>query len=77
MPLTLEQLRDEVLALPVEQRDWLFSSTSPDPESVPFTLSPAWRAEIDRRMERFESGQSQLIPWETVEQELDSLDDLA
>jgi putative addiction module component (TIGR02574 family) len=83
MPLTYEQLREEALTLPIDQRlvlaDTLYgSANSVDPEAtVKFGLHPRWRAELDRRTADFRSGRTQLIPWETVEKELDSLDDLA
>jgi putative addiction module component (TIGR02574 family) len=73
MPLTLEQLRDEVLALPVEQREWLFTSTSTGLETAPLGLHPDWAIEIDRRVKDFESGKTTGISWEEAERELEAM----
>jgi putative addiction module component (TIGR02574 family) len=76
MPLTLEQLRDQVLALPPDQRDWLFTSTSAEAEEIALGLHPSWEAEIDRRVKDFESGKTKGMPWEEAERELEAMVEL-
>ena len=73
MSLTLDQLREEVLALPLEDRQNFIASVSRDLNIVPSGLHPAWEAEIDRRIQDFHDGKTQGIPWEEVDKELDEL----
>ena len=76
MSLTLDQLREEVLALSLEDRQDFIASVSRDLNIVPSELHPAWEEEIQRRMEEFRAGRMETIPWEVVQKELDGLDDL-
>ena len=76
MSLTLDQLREEVLALSLEDRQDFIASVSRDLNIVPSGLHPAWEEEIQRRMEEFRAGRLETIPWEVVQKELDGLDDL-
>ncbi len=76
MPLTFEQIRADVLALPHEERQRLLLSLPDQSDLAPFDLHPAWREELRRRSEDLKSGRMEGIPWEIVEKELDSLDDL-
>jgi len=76
MSLTLDQLREEVLALSLEDRQDFIASVSRDLNIVPSGLHPAWEEEIQRRMEEFRAGRMETIPWEVVQKELDGLDDL-
>jgi len=79
MPLTLEspilespvlvKLRKEILALPSEQRELLIASVSDDS----FELSPAWKSEIERRMQRFHEGKSDVISEEDADRELEEI----
>jgi putative addiction module component (TIGR02574 family) len=76
MPLTLDQLREEFLALPPEERQQLILSLPDTDDIVPLGLHPAWAEELRRRSEEYKSGRMEGIPWEIVEKELNSLDDL-
>jgi putative addiction module component (TIGR02574 family) len=76
MPLTLDQLREELLALPDEDRNRLILSLPDNDEIVPLDLHPAWAEELRFRRDELNTGRMDTIPWETVEKELDSLDDL-
>ena len=76
MSLTLDQLREEVLSLSLEDRQDFIASVSRDLNIVPSGLHPAWEEEIQRRMEEFRAGRMETIPWEVVQKELDGLDDL-
>ncbi len=76
MPLTFDQIREEVLALPDEERQRLILSLPETTDLAPLGLHPAWMEELHRRSEEFQSGHMEGIPWEIVEKELDSLDDL-
>jgi putative addiction module component (TIGR02574 family) len=71
MSLTLDQLREEVLALSPQQRQELIAST--EPETEPLGLHPAWKAEIARRMQSVRDGTAELIPSEEVDREMDEL----
>jgi len=76
MALTFEQIREEFLALPNEERQRLILSLPDTGEIAPLGLHPAWSEELRRRSEDLKSGRMEGIPWEVVEKELDSLDDL-
>ncbi len=77
MALTLEQLREEYLALPPEDRQRFVSSLADEDEIAPLGLHPDWAEELHRRSEAYKAGKTQGIPWEDVQKELESLDDLA
>ena len=76
MALTFEQIREEVLSLPEEERQRLILSLPDATDPAPLGLHPAWNEELRRRSEEYVSGHMEGIPWEIVEKELDSLDDL-
>jgi putative addiction module component (TIGR02574 family) len=82
MPTTLEspvlespvlaKLREEILALPSEQRELLIASVYNGVDAS-FGLSPGWKAEIERRMKRFHAGESELFSEEDVDRELEEI----
>jgi putative addiction module component (TIGR02574 family) len=78
MALTYEQLRDEALTLPIDQRlvlaDTLYRSADNDePNSeVEFTLHPDWHAELERRSEEVRSGRAATISGEEVKKIMDA-----
>lgn len=59
---------DEVLQLPAPERAELVAEVlaSLDEEADTPDLSPAWRAEIERRVRRVLAGEAQGAPWEEV-----------
>lgn len=62
------QLRDQVLALDEDERAMLrdeidASLTSADDDQP---LSPAWQAEIERRIKQVRSGEMPVVPADTV-----------
>ena len=61
MTSTAEKILEDALSLPEDERaalaDALNESLSPASD-----LSPAWKAEIARRIDAVESGESRLIP---------------
>ena len=63
MPVTLDALADDALGLPPDQRVALayrlLQSVEPDPEPG---AEAAWEAEIDRRVARYDAGQSNAVP---------------
>lgn len=63
MPITLEALSQDALFLPPEQRltlaRRLLDSVDLEPEPG---AEAAWEAEIARRIERFDAGESRPIP---------------
>ena len=63
MPVTLETLSEDALVLPPDQRVALAHRllASVESESAPEAES-AWESEIQRRIARFDQGQSQAIP---------------
>jgi putative addiction module component (TIGR02574 family) len=48
--------------------DDLWDSLSENPEDV--SLTPAQRAELDRRLDRMESGKAKLVSWEELKARL-------
>ena len=63
MPATLEALSQDALVLPTDQRlllaRRLLDSVELEPEPG---AEAAWQAEMARRIERFDAGESQSIP---------------
>lgn len=63
MPVTLDALSDDALALPPEQRMALayrlLVSVEPNPEPA---ADAAWEAEIAARIVRFDAGEARTIP---------------
>lgn len=58
------KLLDEALALPAEERAALVDALSESLE--PIDLSPEWHAEIQRRIDAIERGDTKLVPWDDV-----------
>jgi putative addiction module component (TIGR02574 family) len=71
MSPTLERLREDILALPTEERDTLIASVYGDAGEVAFTLHPAWKAELQFRSQEIEAGRMGSVSWEDYEKELD------
>jgi len=61
-------LLDEVLRLPPSERAELVAEilASLEVEDSPTQLSCAWRAEVDRRVQRVLAGEATGAPWEEV-----------
>lgn len=66
---TKKLLRD-ALALPSEEREELILALEDSLDALALPLSDAWRAELDRRVEAVETGESQLIPGDAVDARL-------
>jgi putative addiction module component (TIGR02574 family) len=64
--MTFDTLLDSALGLPLEQRSRLASRLIESVDADDAPLSPAWLAEIDRRMERAKSGEAKRVPHEEV-----------
>jgi hypothetical protein len=80
MPLTLDQLREEALSLPDDDRrhlmDSLWDSFGDDeiedgPDEAEF--APEFLAELDRRSAEVENGTAVLIPYEEVKRHMETL----
>lgn len=67
MTSATKKILEEALALPEEERAALVSALNESLETVADDLSPEWKAEIARRIEAVERGESRLIPWDEVE----------
>jgi putative addiction module component (TIGR02574 family) len=69
MPLTVEQLFQEAMNLPMEERlelaETLLAACDP-PDGLPFPAS--WLAEIKRRSQQIDAGKTVLTPWAEVKQ---------
>ena len=63
MPASLEDLSQDALVLPPDQRVQLAYRllTSIEPESEP-NADAVWEEEIARRIARFDSGESEAVP---------------
>jgi hypothetical protein len=73
--MTLEQIREEAMALPEEDRVMLGEELLIGPQSDEelAEIEKAWDVEIARRVAEVESGQAVLIPYEEVMRELERL----
>jgi len=58
---------EQALALPDEERAALMEALSDSLHEASGELSPQWTAEIGRRIEAVERGESRLIPGDEVE----------
>jgi putative addiction module component (TIGR02574 family) len=58
---------ERALPLPSEERAALLEALSESLEPGDDTLSPEWKAEIERRIAAVERGESKLIPGDEVE----------
>ncbi len=63
MTSAAKKVLDDALALPEEAREELLTALSASLR--PVELSPAWHAEIARRLEQIESGEAVLLDAET------------
>ena len=65
----VQELLEQVKALtPEEQEEFrLLLASEADGD---FELSPEWREEIQRRVERLDSGETQAAPWADVKRQL-------
>ena len=73
MSPTAEKLREELLALPTEERRALIASVSDPGEYGDFNLHPDWDAELDRRSEALASGEDQGVTWDEARRRLDAI----
>lgn len=65
-----QKLFEQALELDVDQREVLatqilLSLPEPDPE-----VEAAWKAEIERRVRRIQSGEDETVSWEDVRERL-------
>jgi putative addiction module component (TIGR02574 family) len=67
MTSATKKILEEALALPEDERAALVSALNESLETAADDLSPEWKAEIARRIEAVERGESRLIPWDEVE----------
>jgi putative addiction module component (TIGR02574 family) len=80
MPLTLDQVREEALSLPEEDRRHLmdslwdsFGDEDTEDETDDGKFTPEFLAELDRRSAEVENGTAVLIPYEEVKRQMESL----
>ena len=64
--MTFDTLLDSALGLSLEQRSRMASRLIESVDADDAPLSPAWLAEIDRRVERAKSGEAKRVPHEEV-----------
>ncbi len=67
MTSTAKKILDEALALPEEDREALVEALSDSLERPRHELSDEWKAEIARRIEAVERGESKLIEGDEVD----------
>ena len=67
MTSTSKKILNEALALPEEDRAALVDALNESLETPENDLRPEWKAEITRRIEAVERGESRLIPGDEVE----------
>ena len=67
MTSTTKKILEDALALPEEQRATLVAALNESLETTEDDLTPEWKAEIARRIEAVERGDSRLIPGDEVE----------
>ncbi len=70
MTSAAKKLLEEALALPSEDREKLVEALADSLEPSEIDLSPAWKTEIERRVEAIERGESRLIPGDEVDARL-------
>jgi putative addiction module component (TIGR02574 family) len=74
MSARVDNLLDEVLGLPVEERSALAVALLDSLETADeATVSKQWRAEVNRRRAELRAGRVQAAPWSEVRQRLDLL----
>ncbi len=62
-----KKILEDALALPEEQRATLVAALNESLETTEDDLTPQWKAEIARRIEAVERGDSRLIPGDEVD----------
>ena len=67
MTSATKKILEDALALPEEQRATLVAALNESLETTEDDLTPEWKAEIARRIEAVERGDSRLIPGDEVE----------
>ena len=67
MTSATKKIPEDALALPEEQRATLVAALNESLETTEDDLTPEWKAEIARRIEAVERGDSRLIPGDEVE----------
>jgi putative addiction module component (TIGR02574 family) len=74
MNARVDNLLDEVLGLPAEERSALAVALLDSLETADeATVSQLWRAEVNQRRAQLRAGQVQTAPWAQVRQRLSSL----
>jgi len=74
LPMTkaAEEILDDALALPLDQRAELAAELLASLDGEPDQgVEEAWRAEIARRVERIQRGEATGRPWEDIRTELE------
>ena len=67
MTSATKKILEDALALSEEQRATLVAALNESLETTEDDLTPQWKAEIARRIEAVERGDSRLIPGDEVE----------
>ena len=67
MTSATKKILEDALALPEEQRATLVAALNESLETTEDDLTPQWKAEIARRIEAVERGDSRLIPGDEVD----------
>ncbi len=67
MTAEAKRVLEQALALPEEERAALMEALSDSLHEASGELSPEWKAEIERRIEAVEGGESRLIQGDEVE----------
>ncbi|MGB8329857.1 MAG: addiction module protein [Polyangiales bacterium] len=67
MTSATKKVLEDALALSEEQRATLVAALNESLETTEDELTPQWKAEIARRIEAVERGESRLIPGDEVE----------
>ncbi len=67
MTSATRKILEDALALSEEQRATLVAALNESLETTEDDLTPEWKAEIARRIEAVERGDSRLIPGDEVE----------
>jgi len=68
MSSVAKKILEQALALPTEERAALIDALGDSLEPSDGDLTPEWKTEIARRIEAVERGESQLIPWDELEE---------
>ena len=67
MTASFDTVLQDALRLPLEERSLIASRLIESVDDVDdFELSPAWKAEIDRRIESIKNGTAKLIPHDEI-----------